>query len=675
MELKPKEELIENKENPNFSRRSFIRASAVTGIGITFNLTSCKKDNIEKPKEDDNDNDSDNDNNIVITSISIPAQIDIGKGSDFEIGGKGFEKNDKIILEALNSNSDYKAEIPLKSFDENGIIITLPNDLSSDRYRVIVKRGDKTRVLGATTLNFVFNANIPDKEGMTVKGVVYSQDKGMEGIVVSDGFHVTKTDKDGIYYLPSEKKGKYVFVSFPGNYEVEVKDSLPQFFQRLTKSVQQVEIKDFELFPVNNNNHTLLALGDMHLANRNNDINQFKDGFIKDIQQKIQELKSSGEKIYALTLGDMSWDSYWYTNNYDLNNYLKDIRQIEIPIFHTMGNHDNDPKIIGDWRAEDKYRAAIGPTYYSFNLGKIHYIVLDNTQYLNDNDRNYNARIVKDQMDWLKKDLEHVDKSTPIIVAMHIQLHNKPSLNGQSPVSSYRLNEPDDFINAFNGFENVQLLTAHTHTNYNVQTTANILEHNIGAVCATWWWTGRPGYANNHICKDGSPGGYDIWKIRDKDMEWRYKGIGFDENYQFRTYDMNKVHITKSKFTPNFNSNTINWDEFIPDYRDENNNNEVLINVWNWDEEWSIEVTENGQTLPTTRVNQHDPLHLVSYNAQRLNVNATPTSSFTTHKTAHIFKVTASSESSTLQIKVTDRFGNIYEESMVRPKEFSTTII
>ena len=37
-----------------------------------------------------------------------------------------------------------------------------------------------------------------------------------------------------------------------------------------------------------------------------------------------------------------------------------------------------------------------------------------------------------------------------------------------------------------------------------------------------------------------------------------------------------------------------------------------------------------------------------------------------------VFKVTASSASSTLDIKVTDRFGNVYTETMTRPKAFTT---
>lgn len=39
-----------------------------------------------------------------------------------------------------------------------------------------------------------------------------------------------------------------------------------------------------------------------------------------------------------------------------------------------------------------------------------------------------------------------------------------------------------------------------------------------------------------------------------------------------------------------------------------------------------------------------------------------------------MFAVTASSASSTLEIRVTDRFGNTYTETMKRPKTFSTDL-
>jgi hypothetical protein len=44
---------------------------------------------------------------------------------------------------------------------------------------------------------------------------------------------------------------------------------------------------------------------------------------------------------------------------------------------------------------------------------------------------------------------------------------------------------------------------------------------------------------------------------------------------------------------------------------------------------------------------------------------------FTTAKWSHFFKATASSPTSTVTVKVTDRNGKVYTETMTRPKAFN----
>ena len=662
------------KKKHQYNRRGFIHASLVTGLGLSLNLYSCSKSVASPGPETGEPEPGKEDNKLNITGVNLSSRIDASKGADFTLKGKGFVAGDQIYMESLtNLGTSGKYTINSKAASAEDIVFAFPADLPSNSYRISVKRGTQSVLLGSTILNLLFNANIPDKAGMTVKGVVYAAGIGLANVVVSDGFEVTTTDANGIYYLPSAKKGKYVFVSIPGNYEVATKLNAPQFFQRLNQPVNIVETKDFELKAVNNEKHTVMVLGDMHLAKRTDDINQFQKGFLPDVNQSIQKYKSAGNKVYALTLGDMSWDSYWYTNNYGLSEYLSEMNKIDAMVFNTMGNHDNDPKFTADWEAEDKFRDILGPTYYSFNLGKVHYIVLDNIEYLNvNNGRNYNTTIVTNQMEWLKRDLATItDKNTPIIVAMHAHLHTNPSLNGSgNETTGYRISNAEDFVNAVSGFSNIHVLTGHTHINYNVETDAkpNIMEHNTAAVCATWWWTGNVGYAGNHICKDGAPGGYGIWEMQGRELKWAYKAIGESVDYQFRAYDLNQVHLTKEKFASAYTG--AEWSTYAGEYANPNSANEVLINVWNYDKKWKVEVTENGQPLKVTRVRVKDPLHIVSYSAQRLNRNAVPTEDFVTTLTAHMFKVKASSPTSTLQIRVTDRFGKVYQESMVRPKTF-----
>jgi hypothetical protein len=82
-----------------------------------------------------------------------------------------------------------------------------------------------------------------------------------------------------------------------------------------------------------------------------------------------------------------------------------------------------------------------------------------------------------------------------------------------------------------------------------------------------------------------------------------------------------------------------------------------------------VEVTENGTPLTVTKVTAKDPLHMIAYPAKRWNAGKEPT--FNTGNTTHFFKVKASAPNTTLSIKVTDRFGNVYTEEMTRPKAFT----
>jgi hypothetical protein len=639
-----------------------IASILLAGIG----LYGCKED--DPPKDDDS--------GLLISGVSIPSSLEVAKDGEITLTGKGFKEGDQIHFTSFEDENQIHITEVL-SVTSQTATFNLPSGISSGRYKIMVARGNDSLILGSLLLNIIAENQIPDKPGMTVKGVVYCNGEGVPGVVVSDGYEVTTTDENGIYYLSSEKKNGYVFISVPGNYEVPTTENLPMFFKRLAGG-NTVEQKDFSLIETDNTNHVVLAMADWHLANRNNDIDQFTNGFLADINTTIQEFQSKGTKVYGLTLGDLSWDIFWYSNSFALPEYLVQMHKIDCTVFNLMGNHDNDPYYEGDWLAAETYKSVVGPTYYSFNLGNIHYVVLDNIDYVNTGGatgvvgaRNYNEYIVSSQMEWLKKDLAAIqDKNTPIVIGMHAPLFSRPAVDDSGEYEiKYAMGNGSALADAVSGFTNVHVLSGHSHINYAVNPSSSLMEHNTGAVCATWWWTGKNGYAENHICKDGSPGGYGVWEMNGTDIEWYYKSIGYEKNYQFRAYDLNTVYITAAEHAPNSTNEALA--DYAANYDSQSSSNEVLINVFGYDDEWTVEVKENGNNLAVKRVNAKDPLHIISYEAKRLNAGATPTSAFVTNTTSHLFKAKASGANSTLEITVTDRFGNVYSEDMTRPKPFT----
>ncbi len=589
--------------------------------------------------------------------FSVPETIEVQEGSPFVsfriMFGKSPLATDIVILQD-SKGIDHECritEVQTKTFT-----IKLFEGLFQDKYKVEIKRGGTRRKIGETTI-FVISRDIELENGVTVYGYVSCDGKPVGDVVISDGIEVVKTDATGLYQMKSEKKYGYVFVSVPSGYETATDGILPVVHKKLLRTATSREKLDFELYDAGDQtDYTVLVMGDMHLANRNNDRSQFSN-FVNDVNEYVSSHK--GRKIYGITLGDMTWDLYWYKNSYQFAQYLLDIQKVrDIPIFHTIGNHDHEMNASGDFDTILQFVDKVAPDYYSFNIGDVHYVILDNILCTNNGtgDRTYDTRVTTEQIAWLKNDLSFVPKSKSVIIAMHATTTNTVNIS--------------EVLALLSGYKSVHFITGHSHRVSNKETTT-YYDHNSGAVCATWWWTGK--FTNNaiHIGQDGAPGGYQIFNVSGTDLKWQYKATGSPIDYQFRTYDRNSICLSSDKYLKEASSaNKSAFDMVASHWSSSSISNEVYINIWNHDPQWKIDVKENGKTLEASRVTVYDPLHLLSYSANAYNSKSDTKPTFLTSGNSHTFKVVASSASSTLVITVTDRFGNVYTETMTRPKKF-----
>lgn len=611
-----------------------------------------------------------------VSGIVLPDEIECFAGETIELqvlGGRGPSATDEVELTGKQT-----CRMPIQNANENRFCFTLSANLFSGNYRMSIVRGDRSRTVGYTRL-IVFSGTDIDPQDATVYGEVTANGKGLADVVVSDGVEVTRTDENGVYRLHSQKKHGYVFVSVPSGYEPFSNGILPVMHKQLKFSRNVGERVDFPLLEAEGqDNSTVLVMGDIHLARRTGDRAQFAD-FIKDIN--AYTASRAGRKMYGLTLGDMVWDTYWKVNEYGFAEYLRDAGGIKnLMIYHTIGNHDHSMYYPGDFETVREYKQEIAPTYYSFNIGKVHFIVLDDVECTNsvaDKDskgnpcykRTYTPNVVGEVLTWLERNLTYVPTTTPLVLAMHIPMY-KNNVN-----ASYQMNPgvSQQLERLLEPYPEVHFFTAHTHRMYNVDKllSQRIYEHNAGSVCGTWWWSGyeTPGI---HIGPDGSPGGYTILDLDGTRMQWQYKATGFPVSHQFRSYDRNCIHITADKYASSATKSMKDkMDAKTGFWKIASADNEVYVNVWNADSSWTVEVTENGIPLPVSLDRTAlDPLHILAYMAKRYNRNVEP--SFDTPPTSHMYKFQARQATSTLQIKVTDRFGNVYTETMERPKVFHT---
>lgn len=630
-------------------------------------LIACGDSNTDDAPTDDFD-----------VRFELPATVDVSKGGELTFTvkeGKSPLTTDSFLLEG--GGISYLC--PILRTSSESFTVRLADECESGSYTAYLKRDARKKSIGKIYINIVDKIDFEPSAGTTVFGLVSSEEGPVANVVVSDGTEVTVTDDKGIYELKSAKKWGYVFISVPSGYEVAAEGVFPQFYQTLKGAADVVEQKDFKLTKVDGQDrYKLFLLGDMHLANRTNDAAQFTQ-FTTDLNAYMAQ--HSGQKMYALTLGDMTWDLYWYKNNYALPQYRETInRQVKnLQIYHTMGNHDNDFMTTSDYDAAVKYVDCIGPTFYSFNIGQVHYVVMDNidcSAYDGTDPHNYVKKLSNEQLKWLAKDLAYVDKSTPLIVAMHAQIY-KPTSTGFA--FDHDSANTEALLAALDGYE-VHFVTGHTHKVYNITPDDDVVkgrdihEHNSGAICASWWWSGNltPGV---HVSIDGAPGGYAIWDIDGTDFAWLYKSTGWPEEYQFRSYDLNNVSFSMDD-VPNIPSNVLiqlAYKKYVNAYP-ENSDNEVLIKIWNWNSNWELSVVdERGKTLEYTSVWAYDPLHIAALSVPRFNNSGiTSTPSFVTESATNFFKVKADDADVDLTITVKDEFGHTWTEEMQRPKAFST---
>lgn len=491
-------------------------------------------------------------------------------------------------------------------------------------------------------------------QGATVTGKVTCDGAPVAGVSVSDGTNVARTCANGTYKLKSSLDLGYVFISVPSGYEVPADGIVPQFFRRLDPKAKAATA-DFALKKVDQSRADIIVFNDIHLTNDPvyHDIDQVTAGFFTDVKAHVKNLAGP---LYAMTLGDMTTDSRWYKRNYFLHDWMDQIADFPAPVFHAMGNHDNDIKGGSDLAACKPFRDNVGPYYYSLNIGAFHFVILDNIVYdmplgpegKVEKSNGYKTYVDARQISWLKKDLKSVSKDTPVVILQHAPFYRIEE------VIDGRYYFKDGFSAGHSCEEVISLLrkyktyvlSGHTHMNYFVEMGESYIEHNCVAVAGSSWYTEKACGLN--LSSDGLMGGYAVYTIEGKNLSWYYKAPGYDvEHCQFRCYDINTVPAEYAEKLPA---------------------NSVLLNVFNYDPKWKVDVFEDGKALEVKQVWVRDPLYTdCAVNQDFFNAKK---GAFMSHRNSHMFTARASSATSTLEIVVTDRFGRQYRHTMTRPAAY-----
>jgi hypothetical protein len=438
----------------------------------------------------------------------------------------------------------------------------------------------------------------PGKAKATRQGRVTAKGKKLAEVIISDGFNVVKTNKKGRFELPLNEQARFIFISVPAGYAFPHENGIARHYYSLAE--KKGGDFNFEIIPLptDDTNHKFIIWADPQVKN-DSDVEQMMRQSVPDVQALIKTMLP-GTLVHGIGVGDLVWD------NHELfPKYSEAVAAMQIPFFQALGNHDMDYRLGGDETSDATFQKIYGPTYYSFNRGQVHYVVLDDVRYLG-KEREYDGFISQQQLDWLKQDLSFVPKNRLIIINAHI-----PVARTKNAAELYAL---------LSGYQ-VHIMTGHTHYNQNI-IQDNIYEHIHGTVCGAWW-TGP-------ICNDGAPAGYGVYEVKGNKLSWYYKSTGLAPAHQI------SLHVEELT-----------------------NQKRLIANVWNWDPEWQVEwYTDEKLMGPLQNSKGFDPTAVSLYKGDKLPAKrpfAEPS------RTDHLFVAHFKPGVKNIKVVATDRFGNKYE--------------
>ena len=365
------------------------------------------------------------------------------------------------------------------------------------------------------------------------------------------------------------------------------------------------------------------------------------------------------------------------------DNYVEGLKTLGFPMFNIIGNHDNDPTATNDTEGRRVFEEKLGPTYYSFNIGKLHFVVLDNLiMKLNSSSqlKDYDNGLTDEVWQWLQNDLSYIDRSTTLMVAAHSPMFKK--IDNSNRGGEHK----DDYANLIAEFKKAHIWTGHAHNafNYNYPESHKwrvVEEHTVARSTGELW--------TNEYIADGTPRGYTVVEVDGEDIEWHFKPTIYQTgsfvstkytskkpSYTYRDWSYDKNGVAKMKtdgttlseayqmkvYKPGQYHNT--YDDMIAGNAA---NNYVYVNVFLWDDKWEkpkyngVEMEKLDYTTAYCLATYEIQKHYKTYGYKLKTDDGYGPNNNNIHT---IFRAVETRSSGSGTVTVTDRFGNNYSSTI-----------
>ncbi len=374
---------------------------------------------------------------------------------------------------------------------------------------------------------------------LNTNGILDENEPGIVDVIVSNQREAVKTDSKGRYSLPL-RDPSLIFVSKPSAYAIPLNENnLPQFYyihqpggspegldyEGISATGPLPESVNFALVASEQKNQfNVIVTGDPQPYTA-----EQVDYYLNDV---VTEMLGYNAGFY-LALGDIVED--------DLNLYGRlneGVRHLELPAYNVIGNHDMNLKAESNSFKAETFRRVFGPDYYSFNKGKVHFLVLNSIQYKGwnkeeDTPGRYYGGFDDKQLEWLGNDLKYVPDDYLLVIITHI-----PILEG--PMKKETIEKVFDI---FKNRKHLLALAGHQHKIENGSYGAE--EHwtqpvhfpylVVGAACGSWWSKVKDERGIPlAVAQDGTPNGFFVFNFKDNTYSFKFHPANHHPDFQMR---------------------------------------------------------------------------------------------------------------------------------------------
>lgn len=376
-------------------------------------------------------------------------------------------------------------------------------------------------------------------------GVRDEQEPTLSGIKVSNGQDIVKTDSSGMYEIEVSDDG-IIFVIKPQGWATPLNENnLPQFYyiHKPNGSPASFRFKgveptgplpksiDFALHRQEEpDEFRAILFGDPQPRN---------DKEVDYIAHDVVEELIGTDASFGVTLGDIAFD-----NLATFESLNEAIALIGIPWYNVIGNHDLNFDAKDDVTSDETFERVYGPTYYSFDYGQVHFIVVDNIEWIVEgpNGRSrYESAMGKRQIEFIYNDLAAIPEDQMVVLMMHVPVFGTKDREGL-----FRLIEDRPFCISISGHTH-----HHEHRFLNEKDGwkgAKPHHHIVNVTVSGSWWSGaldERGLPHTQMA-DGAPNGYSMLVFDGKRYRLDYKTAGRSEDYQMHVYAPASVSADKT---------------------------------------------------------------------------------------------------------------------------------